>query len=213
MRYVAVLFAFLSVWMLTIVGHGTAHAQLRLNELLADPVLDWDGDGEVNSRSDEWVEIINLGPDTVNLSTYRLADAAGGYDWRFGFEGVLAPGEVRVVYGSDATAWQAATGFPLAGLSLNNGGDTATLFDTAGGDTIAVDSYTYSGFEVLDDRAVGRDPDNRAWVIFDALNPYAGTTPPLGTGCVPTPGGINTCSDILPVEETTWGAVKELYGR
>jgi hypothetical protein len=187
-------------------------AQIRLNEILADPASDWDGDGGVNSRSDEWVEIVNIGSSAVDLSSYRLGDVSGDTSWRYGFSGTVAPGEIRLVYGSDAVLWESANGFPAFGLSLNNSGDTVFLFDVAGGDTIVVDQYTYSSFEVQDDRTTGRDPDGTGdWVIFDGLNPYSGSAPPFGNGCAPTPGGTNDCSTSVPVKESTWGAIKALW--
>jgi hypothetical protein len=85
------------------------------------------------------------------------------------------------------------------------------LYEVSGGDTTEVDTYTYANFEVVDDRATGRALDGSEWQVFDALNPYSGDTPPLGNGCVPTPGAPNECSAVLPVEDSTWGAVKEMY--
>lgn len=141
-----------------------------------------------------------------------MSDASGGMTWRYGFEGALPPGSVAVVFGSGALAWQADNGFPALGLSLNNGGDTVFLFEVQGGDTTVVDEYSYEGFAVLDDRAVGRMPDGvGAWAVFDQLHPYTGTSPPLGTGCVPTPGATNDCPTELPTLPSTWGAVKDLY--
>lgn len=207
MRIVAI-FAF--IFVLCAWPHGGS-AQVLLNEILADPGIDWDGGGTVGSRDDEWLEVVNTGSTAVDLSCFRLADASGGFDWRFGFAGSLGSGEVRVVYGSEAVAWQRANGFPAFGLSLNNGGDTVFLYDVCGTDTLIADQYTYQGFEVLDDRSTGRSPDGGAqWAVFDGLNPYPGSTPPLGTGCTPTPGGLN-CLPRVPVEPSTWGAVKELY--
>ncbi len=189
---------------------SNVYAEIRLNEILADPASDWNGDGSIGARYDEWVEITNAGTAPVDLSAYRLSDESGGYSWRFAFSGVIAPGEVRVVYGSDAIAWQNASGRPAYGLSLNNAGDTVFLYRVDALDTVLVDSYTYSAFEVLDDRSVGRNPDAPAeWVIFDGLNPYGGSTPPLGSGCNPSPGAGNAC--VTPVENSTWGAIKAIY--
>jgi hypothetical protein len=187
-------------------------SQVRVNELVADPASDWDGDGSVGSKTDEWLEIVNVGSSTVDLSSYYVSDASGGTTWRYHFGGTLPAGGVSVVFGSDAVAWQADSGFPSLGLSLNNGGDTVYLFEVQGADTAVVDEYSYDAFAVLDDRAVGRMPDGAAtWAVFDQLNPYSGTAPPLGTGCVPTPGASNNCPTELPTLPTTWGAVKDLY--
>jgi hypothetical protein len=189
-----------------------ASAEVLLSEILADPASDWDGDGAVGSRTDEWVEVVNTGASSVDLSVYRLGDLSGGYSWRYGFSGTLQPGAVAIVYGSDSEAWQAANGFTIAGLSLNNAGDTVFLYKIGGADTLVVDSYAYVAHEVLDDRSTGRMPaDVTEWRIFDALNLYSGTNQPLGTGCLPSPGVVNDCDPLVPVEQTTWGAIKEMF--
>jgi hypothetical protein len=191
---------------------STSPAQIRLNEILADPASDWDGDGGVDARGDEWVEIMNVGGAPVDLDSYRLGDTSGRFVWRYAFSGVLGPGEVRVVYGSDAIDWQKGSGYPLFGLSLNNSGDTVFLYTIQGTDTAAVDQYGYAAFEVADDRSVGRQPDGTgSWVIHDALNPYGGSVPPPGTGCNPSPGVLSACITVL--EKATWGTVKSSYSR
>lgn len=192
---------------------GPASAQLVLNEILADPASDWDGDGSVGSRPDEWVEVLNEGTSQIDLATYRLGDLSGGYAWRYGFSGTLEPGGVVTVFGSMSQAWQTANGYPVVGLSLNNTGDTVLLYRIEGADTLVADSYAYLAHEVLDDRSTGRLDGNPAeWRVFDARNPYEGKTPPLGTGCFPSPWLPNECVPRVPVEETTWGAIKEMFG-
>lgn len=186
-----------------------ACGQVLVNEILGDPGFDWNGDGTVSSRDDEWVEIVNAGPDPVVLDEYRLSDG-GTRLLRYGFSGTLAPGAVRVVFGSESVAWESANGVSAVGLSLNNAGDSVRLWKIAGSDTVLVDSYTYAAFENLDDRSVGRLPDGGTeWRLWDHRTPYSGTTPPFGTGCEPTPGTHNQCP--TPVEQTPWSRVKDLY--
>jgi len=200
--------AFLSV--AVIQGHSDCAAQLVINEFLADPARDWDGDGALSSRDDEWVEIVNLGAETVDLSGYRLADGEGSPVWRYGFSGTLAAQAVRIVYGSDARAWEEANGFPVYGLSLNNTGDRISLYRIAGGDTAAVDGYTFAETAARDDRSIGRRADAAAvWVVFDAHNPCTSACVPAGTGCYPTPGSANTCETA--VEPASWGSIKSIY--
>jgi hypothetical protein len=213
MRMRNVAFFLLLVFVFTsLIPFSYARAQVLINEILADPASDWDGDGVLGSKDDEWVEVLNAGPSSVDLSGYRLGDLSGGYSWRYGFSGALQPGAVVVVYGSDSEVWQTENGFPVAGLSLNNTGDTVLLYRIEGTDTLVVDSYAYVSHEVVDDRSTGRMSDDTAeWRVFDALNPYSGTKPPLGTGCAPSPGVVNACDPHVPIEATTWGAIKEMF--
>ena len=178
---------------------------IRLNEILADPASDWDGSGAYHSRDDEWVEIVNTGTSVVDLSAYRLAGA--DTTWRYEFSGFLDPGQVRVVYGSESYAWEQANGHPAFGLRLSNSGGTLLLFRLGPSDTTQVDCYTYLDHEADDDRSTGRAPDGAAeWRVFDAINLYSGTTPPLATACSPSPGAKVSCP--TPVETTTWGRLK-----
>lgn len=206
MRYVA--FLFVTVLVLSSLAPDSV-AQIRLNEILADPGTDWDGSGEIDSKNDEWVEIANTGTSSVDLSTLRLSDLSAGTDFRFALSGTLAPGQVRVVYGSEVVAWQQANGVSAFGLSLNNSGDTVYLYSIAGVETTLVDSYAYTTNEVKDDRAAGRLPNGTGpWVIFDGLNPYTGTDF-IATGCMPSPGAGTECA--TPTQDMSWGRVKSQY--
>ncbi|MCX5753714.1 MAG: lamin tail domain-containing protein [Candidatus Krumholzibacteria bacterium] len=198
------------VSIIAIPGFSDCAAQVAINEFLADPARDWDGDGALSSRDDEWVEIVNLGKTAVDLAGYRLADGEGRPVWRYGFSGVLEAGAIRVVYGSDARAWEEANGFAVYGLSLNNTGDRIALYRIAGTDTALVDGYTYAEVAVRDDRAIGRRIDMPAvWVVFDANNPCTSTCVPPGSGCYPTPGSANTCTTAT--ESRSWGSIKSIY--
>ena len=185
-----------------------APCDILLNEILAGPARDWSGDGVVSARDDEWIEIWNQGPGAMDLSTYYVSDADSTE--RFAFTGMLGPGEYRVVYGSQAVDWQRANGKSVAGLSLNNSGDTVRLWRIVGPDTVLMDAYAYKSHEGANDRASGRRPDGGAWALFDELNPYAGSLDPTGTGCSPTPGSSNTCP-VTRSEPLSWGKMKSMY--
>ncbi len=207
MKYVAFFISCLTV-MAALAPQGVA--DVRLNELLADPASDWDGDGVVDSKLDEWVEIVNTGTAAVDLSSYRISDASAGESFRFALSGSLAPGEVRVYYGSDVVTWQAANGVGQFGFSLNNGGDTVSLYEVNGADISVTDAQAYVTVEVADDRSFGRMPSGSGgWVIFDGLNPYTGSQPPTATGCNPSPGETVACP--TPTQASTWGRIKALY--
>jgi len=178
---------------------------LVLNEILAGPARDWDGDGLFDARKDEWVEVKNEGPSAVDLASYRLADADSTI--RFAFSGTLAPGGVVLVTGAAALDWQHAAGRSATGLSLNNAGDTIHLFQVGAGDTVDVDVKAYNSIEGASDRSTGRL--GGSWVLFDALNKYTGSGDPKGSGCPPTPGTENGCTAKLSA--TTWGWLKATY--
>ncbi len=187
-------------------------AQIVLNEFVADPARDWDGDGTADYRNDEWIEIRNIGAAPVDLSAYRLADAEGPGVFRYGFAGTIDPGAVRIVYGSDAKAWEEANDFPVYGLSLNNTGDRVALYRIAGTDTVLADGFTFAEVAARDDRSIGRRCDQPSvWVTFDGLNPCTTTCDPAGTNCFPTPALQNGC--LLAVTPATWGSIKAYYRR
>jgi len=185
---------------------GTARADVVLNELMADPARDWspsDGNGTYGSVEDEWIEIYNAGTMPGDVSGWRLRDAVSDSSWRYQFEGLLLPGEFRVVYGNESYAWEEANGYAKNGLSMNNSGDTMTL--VAADLVTIVDQISYSTLHVLDDRSYGRLPDGGLlWDVFDQLNPL---TPPA-TNLPPTPGLPNVGS---PVESDSWARIKALY--
>ena len=200
----------LSYVMLASLTPHAAHAasDVRLSEILAAPGRDWDNSGAFSSRDDEWIEIVNAGAATVDLTSYFVTD--GDSIARFGFSGTLAPGAALLVTGAQSVAWERATAHPVFGLSLGNTGDKVMLWQVVGGDTTLVESYTYKTHESATDRAIGRTADGSEWKLEDSLNPYTGTVLPSGTGCPPTPGVPNSCG-TTPARRTTWGGVKALY--
>jgi hypothetical protein len=186
-----------------------ADSPLRINEFVAGPARDWDGNGTFSSRDDEWVEVMNTDPTALDLAGFLLTD--GDSIPRYAFSGSLSAGDHLVVFGRNAYDWERVTGHPAYGLSLGNSGDAVLLWRVVGPDTLLVDGYTYRSHEAAADRAVGRVPDGGAiWALFDGLNPYTGSTPPKGTGCFPTPAAVNVC-DETPTRRATWGEVRAIY--
>lgn len=190
-------------------GFGTAHGAVLISEVLPDPASDWNGDGAVDSRGDEWLEVVNTGPDAVDLADYWIRDALGDAA-QMRLSGTLAPGAAAVFYGSDAEAWQQANGVSLSGLSLNNAGDELYLSigDPAVPGSSTVDGLIYPAHVGADDRSLARFLPENEWVLCDAATPYGGDQDPVGTGCPPTPGEWNACAGLVPDAATSWGAVK-----
>jgi len=191
---------------------GDAAAAVLISEVLPDPASDWDVDGEVSSRGDEWVEIVNTGPDSVDLADYYLRDALGD-DPQIRFAGTLVAGETALFHGSYALAWQAAEGLSATGLSLNNAGDMLELYlghPLDGGSTL-VDALIYPSHVGVDDRSLARFLPENVWVLCDGLHPYGGAQEPPGTDCLPTPGAPNACEGLVANESSSWGKVKNDY--
>lgn len=185
-----------------------------INEILADPATDWDGDGTVDPKGDEWIEIRNIDTVPIDLSDYWLRDSSGETpDLRL--SGVADPDEHIVFFGSDAVRWQAANGLSTTGFALNNTGDLVQLLRTVPGtDPIQYEvmfAAIVRDHEAEDDRSAGFALDHAAWLLFDALNPYTGAQEPVGTGCAPSPGADNLCGPQVATEAATFGEVKATY--
>ena len=83
-------------------------AAVRLNEILPAPsAVDWNGDGAANS-DDEWVELINLGSQPIDLAGWALDDIVDGGSTPYVFPAgtALAPGGFLVIYRSRKAAWR-----------------------------------------------------------------------------------------------------------
>lgn len=186
-------------------------ADVVLNEVLADPISDWSGDGIIDFKNDEWVEIANRGDSPENLGGYWISDAVGDPAVRYRFEGILAPGEAFHVTGAMAVAWQAETGNGSAGLSLSNSGGDVALFRDEGAASVLADSVAYLAYQVDDNRSLGRaDGVTGEWILYDGFNLYHGNQLPGSTGCLPTPGEANRCDEVA-ADGSTWSQVKDRY--
>ncbi len=212
LRTIVIYFSIILVNMTLLNLINPADAAVLISEVVADPASDWDADGEISSRGDEWVEIVNSGPGGVDLADYYLRDALGD-DPQICFSGLLLVGETAVFFGSDAVAWQLEQGLSSTGLSLNNAGDMLELYHghPLDVDAVLVDALIYPDHAGVDDRSLARFLPENEWVLCDGLNPYGGTQEPAGTGCSPTPGESNVCEGLVPSESRSWGEVKTDY--
>ncbi|MDJ0532342.1 MAG: lamin tail domain-containing protein [Xenococcaceae cyanobacterium MO_207.B15] len=110
----------------------------------------------------EWIEVYNSGTTTIDLSGYVLDDGNNLFQTSSNIAtGSIAPGETGILYNSDdvsASDFEAAWGTVINliavtnwnTLSLNNGGDTVSLwdsFDSYSGDELtslnAIDTVAY----------------------------------------------------------------------
>jgi hypothetical protein len=201
---------FLFVLLATVMA-DSARAELRLTEILSAPASDWDGDGAVDSKLDEWVEIMNTGLVPVDLQDHYLRDGTGTA-WHYGFSGSLLPGATLLVTGAASVQWQADNAAGTSGLSLNNSGDLVELV-RAGVDGIEtlVDAVNVPSHAAQSDRALAWHLPTSAWILHDGINTYGGELVPAGTGCAPSPGEVNTCTSAVPLEESTVGRLKAVW--
>lgn len=129
-----------------------------VNELLPDPTgetnVDTDGNGEAGT-TDEFVELYNAGPDTVDISGLELWDPSSGNWFSVPDAALVDPGGTAlVVIGvadggslpavpSGSVALDAGSGRGI----LNNAGDNLILLDRAAG---AYLQLTYNGSAPID---------------------------------------------------------------
>ncbi len=180
-----------------IAGSGSP---IVLNEVLADPPPDLDGDangdGTRSTSQDEFVELVNIGADPVDLTGWSIHDATGARH-EFASGPVISPGDFFVVFGG-GTPTGIPSGSDVAssgGLSLNNTGDEVRL---VGADGVTRDFHAY-GSEANADESLIRVPDGGPW-----------TTPSgVGYDWLFSPGVSNTGPSAI--EPESWARIKSLY--
>ncbi|PQJ82591.1 lamin tail domain-containing protein [Polaribacter glomeratus] len=126
-----------------------------INEILADPgaIVDANGDGTINSSSDEFIELINLEVVAQDLTGYTIYDTVG-LKYTFGATIIPAGGSVVIFGGGTPTDIPGMTD-TANGLGLNNAGDTVVLKNFKGN---IVTTYTY-GNEGGDKQSIARNDD------------------------------------------------------
>lgn len=196
----------LRILLLCLFAAGSASAQLVFSEVLSAPASDWNGDGGVDSRDDEWIEIRNDGAASESLDGVFFRDGTGE-NFHYGFSGTLEPGASLLVFGSDAVAWQSANGETLTGLSLNNSGDHLELWR----DTTLLDALDVPAHAAASERSLALAPDGSTWLLYDGLNVYSGGLLPASTACLPTPGSGNLCSGGVPAVRSSVSRLKAAF--
>jgi len=146
---------------------ATPTATVVINEFLPRAGFDWNQDGKVDVF-DEFIEIANLGPVDVNLSGWKLDDAAGQGSNPYTLPAkTLKPGERIVFYASQTN------------VLLSDGGDTVRLLNP---NNVVKDARSYSIVKVAD-VSWCRLPDiNGSWFA----------------DCFPTPNQRNSRTGEVP---------------
>jgi phosphatidylserine/phosphatidylglycerophosphate/cardiolipin synthase-like enzyme len=144
-------------------AHSDTSHLVVINEFLANPESDWNGDG-YNDSDDEWIELYNPGDLVVNIGGWILDDKLGpsgsSDPYTIPFGCFIKPKGYKVFFGNETD------------VILNDFGEESVhLMDE--GETV-VDSYSFDG--TTDDATFGRYSDgSENWEDF----------------LLPTPGSAN----------------------
>ncbi len=157
---------------------------LVINEFLPHASTDWNADGRVDV-GDEYIEIMNVGTQSVNLRNWKLDDDVGGSS-PFSLPDVtIQPRQIRRFFGSQT------------GILLNDSGDSVRLL-RPGGQT--ADLFNYPAVTVFD-RAWCRLPDGNGLWTFSCRptpgRPNAAASD-LGTPAASPAATACPLSDSLP---------------
>lgn len=150
----------LAILLAPLVLSQPSSGQWIINEILADPAVgsDPNGDGNASTTEDEFVEIVNMTGAAVDIENWTIND---GFGLRHTFVGstIVADGQAVVVFGggspTGAFGGSVVQVSSEGSLGFNNGGDTVTLFD---GSFNQITFYDY-GSEGGSDQSLTRDPD------------------------------------------------------
>jgi hypothetical protein len=161
-----------------------------INELLADPDSDVNGDGVQDAEDDEFVEIYNSGGIAIDISGWRIEDAVGTRH-TFPASTIVQPDEGIVVFGGGGP-----TGIPslvqtasTGALGINNSGDNIKLYDNS---STLIDSYSFGSS--TNDVSYARSPDySGSFVLHTAI---------AGNPVNYSPGRFNIDNVPFPVEIT-----------
>lgn len=172
------------IFALLLTTASSANASVILNEIFADPATDLTGDANMDGvrsgSDDEFVELLNNGPDETDISGWYISDATSTRHI-FPPNTVLSPYSFLVVFGGgtpqlDGVNWQVASS---GGLGLNNSGDTVSLFNA---EPQLIDSVVYGSIGG-NDQSITLFPDGEAteFVLHSTLEESQGALFSPGT--------------------------------
>lgn len=187
---------------------GGAALTVSINEVLADPPTvtgdpsqgDVNGDGAGDSFQDEFVELVNYGPQPVDISGWTLSDDdAPGSEYTFPLGTILPSLGFVTLFGGGAP--QGYTGFVFVddgriGNGLGNTGDTVEL-RRAGA---LVDVLAY-GTEGGNNESMIRVPDGTGNWSTPSEESYSAPYSPHA----PNGGGL------IATQRGTWGKIKAIF--
>jgi hypothetical protein len=190
-----------------------AYMDMIINEILADPPSgiagDANGDGVRDSQHDEFVELVNTTASPLDISGWWLSDSgssSGPIRHVFPSDTIVDPLCPVVVFGGgfpadsfpeNAIIQTASTG----NLSLNNGGDTVTLFEPDGANGAVVHSYNDASWAAIADQSMTRNPD------ITGQEPLVGHTEPSNSVGLFSPGRMvdgTPFPGAVPIPSAVW---------
>lgn len=115
----------------------------RIGSAMARPGSDYNEDGVVDARDDEFVRFVNDGDAKADLSGWTLADAVK-VRFTFPADAVIEPGGSLWVHAAHATP-EPGVRYAAGVLGLNDSGDTLTLSDASGA---PVDTLSWGAVDV-----------------------------------------------------------------
>ncbi len=159
-----------------------AEAEVVINEVLADPPAENRGDAnrdgmwpERSNYEDEFIEVLNTGSESVDISGWTLSDLKPGSKGPFTFPDntQIAPGEYIVLFGGgdkekikSEFEGQVFVDDGRIGGGLNNSGDAVFLINPTSNDTISKAEW---GSEGNKDQSLVRYPEGtERWVLHSA---------------------------------------------
>lgn len=145
----------------------SAEASVIFNEIFADPPSgltgDANNDGTRSATQDEFLELLNIGLNDVDVSGWSISDSMS-IRHVFPSDTIISPSTFLVVFGGGNPVlpeinWQVAS---KGSLGLNNGGDSVTLLNA---DSQLIDQVIYDGIGNKD-QSITLFPDGEGSEFF-----------------------------------------------
>ncbi len=153
---------------------------LVLNEFMAaDNASDTNCDGDTTGTADEFVEIVNVSANTLDLEGVTIADSVI-VRHTFPAGVTLAPGKAYVVWNAGAPNCPGVTDFAVASsgqLGLNDAGDTITIA-TGDATPVTLVQMTYPAATVNVSNNLSPDVTGTSYALHNAMAGAAGAYSP-----------------------------------
>lgn len=160
---------------------------------------------EVDSQPADWVELVNTGGGTLDLTGYELRDNSDDHSWRFPAGSAIAPGEFLVVTEKTQGVIGDTTGAFTDAIGIGSS-DRIRLFAPDG--TLIDDTGAWEGHAVIDGRAdlatLARCVDGTG--VFALAHPTPGAPNVCAAGPGTEPGtdpGTGPGTET-PIDTVTW---------